>query len=121
MTLHQPTAEHYETQRELDQMIAQREQRTAVIGAREQAVIDYWRTMPRPYAVATHADPNRDSPGYYIVTVQCPYCPRSHFHGWGGPGDPGGHRAAHCTDDAARKINGRGYVISIPADLKGTR
>ena len=121
MTLHQATADYYAGLRRIDQMSAEAAQSAAVLDAREQAVIDYWRTMPRPYAVATHADPNRDSPGYYVVTVQCPYCPRSHFHGWGGPGDTGGHRAAHCTDDTARTINGRGYVISIPADLKGTR
>lgn len=113
--------EHSVVLRELDRLAAQREQRAAVLDARERAVTDYWRTMPRPYAVATHAEPNHDSPGCYIVTVQCPYCPRSHFHGWSGPGDPGGHRAAHCTDDTARTINGRGYTISIPANLKGTR
>lgn len=121
MTLHQPTAEHLEGLRELDRLAAQREQRAAVAEARQAGVADYWRSMPRPYAVATSAEPNRNSPGYYVVTIQCPYCGQQHTHGWGGPGDPGGHRAPHCWTDDARRINSRGYALTIPAQLEVTR
>lgn len=74
-----------------------------------------------PDALATKAEPNRTYPGYYVVTVQCPYCDRTHTHGWAGPGDEGGHRSAHCADALAREINGKGYNIAIPAHLEVTR
>ncbi|MGP5252663.1 hypothetical protein ACTXLT_09140 [Brachybacterium alimentarium] len=117
MTLHQATAEHFEILRELDRENAQRRQRVAVAEAGPRAVADYWRSMPRPYAVATNAEPNRTYPGHYVVTVQCPYCPQQHTHGWTGPGDTGGHRAPDCADPLARQINSRGYIVTIPADL----
>lgn len=82
------------------------------------AVADYWRAMSRPYAVAIHAEPNRTYPGHYVVTVQCPYCPGKHSHGWAGPGTVPGHRTPHCSTPQARQVNGRGYVVTIPADLE---
>lgn len=71
-----------------------------------------------PDAPALKAAPNPSSPGTYTVGVHCPYCSGVHIHGWSGPGAEGGHRRPHCWSSAARKINGAGYNITIPADLK---
>lgn len=76
------------------------------------------RHQSAPDAPALKAAPNPSSPGTYTVEVHCPYCSGVHIHGWNGPGTEGGHRRPHCWSSAARKINGKGYHITIPADLK---
>lgn len=73
---------------------------------------------PIPSAIALEARPIRSSPGSYTVAVECPYCSSVHIHGWGGPGDSGGHRRPHCINATARKINSAGYDITIPENLK---
>lgn len=116
MSLDAATSDYYEARRALDRSAAQRAQEVAVRDATRAGVVDYWRAMPRPYAVVTRTEPNRTHPGHYVVTIQCPYCGQEHSHGWAGPGTPGGHRAAHCTGPLARAICPRGYVLVIPSE-----
>lgn len=64
-----------------------------------------------PNATAVRAWPNRTYPEFFVIEVQCPHCPKTHTHGWAGPGDEGGHRASHCGSSG-------GYFISIPEGFK---
>lgn len=71
-----------------------------------------------PDAPALRATKSTNVPGLYEIEVHCPYCSGVHIHGWAGPGTEGGHRRPHCWSSAARKINGKGYNIVIPAALE---
>jgi len=42
------------------------------------------------------------------VTVACPYCQRTHTHGWPAGFDTPGVRLSHCVDSLARS-----YVITL--------
>lgn len=48
-----------------------------------------------------------------IVSVACPYCRRTHQHGWPWGMADVGHRVAHCHDR-------RGYLVPIPTTTKET-
>lgn len=75
--------------------------------------------IPR-IAPAVAVRPNPSTPGAAIVTVQCPYCDGVHAHGVALEDWPkiDGHRWAHCSDPAAKKINRAGYFVRTPATLK---
>lgn len=46
-----------------------------------------------------------------IVSVACPYCRRTHQHGWPWEAPDIGHRLAHCDHPG-------GYVIPTPTNEK---
>lgn len=69
-----------------------------------------------PKALAVDAWKNRTYRSSYIIEVDCPYCPKTHTHGWFGDGDTGGHRVSHCGDEY--KSN-RGYYIQVPDSWQG--
>jgi hypothetical protein len=46
------------------------------------------------------------------VIIVCPYCHKLHYHGLC-DGDYDRNRTAHCSDEAACKINSKGYYIEI--------
>lgn len=90
---------------------------------KERGTVEVERGLPMrhptaPDATVTRAMPNPQYPGHYIVSIHCPYCLKSHTHGWAGPGDPGGHRTAHCADAPARERAGKGYNLVIPEGLE---
>lgn len=59
------------------------------------------------------ADPH--NPGYWLMDALCPYCRRSHHHGWGASDK--GHRLAHCSrgEEArnASPLRKTGYYIEL--------
>jgi hypothetical protein len=73
-----------------------------------------------PLAKAITARRNRDNPEWFVIEVECPYCPKVHTHGWAGPGDDGGHRVAHCSTQWLEQAS-RGYNIVIPMGFKVPR
>lgn len=75
-------------------------------------------TQSAPEAPAIRVRPNPNYPGSYSVQVYCPYCSGVHIHNWSGLGAEVGHRRPICWIAAARKINGAGYTVTIPDDMK---
>lgn len=73
-----------------------------------------------PLAKAITSRRNRDNPDWFVIEVECPYCPEVHTHGWAGPGDDGGHRVAHCSTRWLEQAS-RGYNIVIPLGFKVAR
>ena len=66
------------------------------------------------YAVIVHHDPT----GNPTVVVQCPYCPKTHTHGWP-PGEAdlppeSRHRSSHCVK---RHPDDAGYFLVEPSEV----
>lgn len=69
-------------------------------------------TMTPPHTAPAFSAQRARLDDYLLVSIDCPYCDKSHQHGWPEFPDPPGNRIAHC-----RNAKHREYEITIPDDL----